>query len=163
VRRASAVPETNAIFRTSGRKRRWRRRRRERGSRHLSILEPRRKGYAGRALEQLSSWARENHTLFKLVKYRPKWGIDFSMDYVDGEGHAMELLHYEFDSFDFNEIQQMKLKLEPIFAGMDWEDAARELIKRKNEWHGLDFFAQSDWKSALFGLSPERFKMVAWE
>lgn len=128
---------------------------------HAALFE--RKGYAGRALEQLSSWARDNHTLFKLVKYRPKWGIDFSMDYVDGDGNAMELLHYEFDSFDFEEIQQVKLKLEPIFAGMDWQDAARELIKRKSEWHGLDFFAQSDWKCAFFGLSPERFKMVAWE
>ena len=128
---------------------------------HAALFE--RKGYPGRALEQLSSWAKENHTLFMLVKYRPKWGIDFSMDYVDGEGNAMELLHYEFDSFDFEEIQQMKLKLEPILAGMDWEDAARELLKRKNEWHGLDFFTQSDWKCAFFGLRPERFKMVAWE
>jgi len=128
---------------------------------HAALFE--RKGYAGRALEQLSSWAKENHTLFMLVKYRPKWGIDFSMDYVDGDGNAMELLHYEFDSFDFEEIQQMKLKLEPILAGMDWEDAARELLKRKNEWHGLDFFTQSDWKCAFFGLRPERFKMVAWE
>ena len=115
------------------------------------------------ALEQLSGWARKNHTLFKLVRYRPKWGIDFSMDYVDGEGNAMELLHYEFDSFDFDEIQQLQLTLEPILCSMDWKDAARELIKRKSEWHGLDFFAQSDWKCAFFGLSPERFKMVAWE
>ena len=64
---------------------------------------------------------------------------------------------------EFVQIQQMKLELEPIFAGMDWEDAARELIKRKSEWHGLEFFAQSVWKCAFFGLSPERFKMVAWE
>jgi hypothetical protein len=81
------------------------------------------------------------------------------------EGFEVIASQHGLDSHagDVDCVKRMKLTLEPIFAGMDWEDAARELIKRKNEWHGLDFFAQSNWKSAFFGLSPERFKMVAWE
>ena len=42
----------------------------------------------------------------------------------------------------------------------DWEDAAKTLINKKDEWHGLDFFAQSKWKSDFFGVEPEQFKMV---
>ncbi len=45
----------------------------------------------------------------------------------------------------------------------DWEDAAKTLIDKKSEWHGLDFFAQSKWKSDFFGVEPEQFKMVAWD
>ena len=45
----------------------------------------------------------------------------------------------------------------------DWEDAAKTLINKKDEWHGLDFFAQSKWKSDFFGVEPEQFKMVAWD
>jgi hypothetical protein len=128
---------------------------------HAALFE--RKGYEGEALMQLNGWAKENNTLFKLIRYRSKWGIDFSMDYVDGEGNAFELLHYEYDGFCLDEIQEMKLKLEVIFLQTDWDFAAKQMLIRKQEWHHLDFFAQSDYKCAYFGLGSERFKMVAWE
>lgn len=128
---------------------------------HAALFE--RKGYEGEALEQLNVWAKQNNTLYKLIKYRPKWGIDFSIDYVDAEGNAFEVLHYEFDGFILDEIQEMKLKLEPIITNTDWDNAAKALLTRKSEWHGLDFFAQSDWKCSFFGLGSERFKMVAWD
>lgn len=128
---------------------------------HAALFE--RKGYSGEALKQLKDWARTNNTLYKLIKYKPKWGIDFSMDYVDQEGNAFEILHYEFDGFDLNEIEEMKLKLEPIVLSIDWDDAAKKVLARKSEWINLDFFAQSDWKCSFFGLGSERFKMVGWE
>lgn len=128
---------------------------------HALIFE--RKGYQGPALQQLESWAKTHPIIHKLVKYRPKWGIDFSMDWADRQGNVFELLHYEFDSFDFAEIQQVKATLEPLLLGIDWQQKGQQMLACKHEWHGLDFFAQSDYKCGFFGLPSERFKMVAWQ
>jgi len=128
---------------------------------HAYLFE--RKGYAGAAKKQLEEWAKYNPTLYKVLKYRPKWGIDFSMDWVDREGNAFEILHYEYDGFGFDEIQLVKQKLEQKFLSIDWEKAGKTLLQRKQEWHHLGFFEQSDWKCNFFDIMPERFKMVAWE
>jgi hypothetical protein len=128
---------------------------------HAALFE--RKGYAGEARAQLNAWAKSNNMLYKLVRYRSKMGVDFSMDYVDEEGNAFEILHYEYDGFNYEEIREMKQQLEPVLLNTDWEFAARSLLKKKDEWHHLEFFAQSDYKCAFFGLGPERFKMVSWE
>ena len=94
---------------------------------------------------------------------RPKWGLDFSMDYVDCKGNAFEVLHWEWDSFNYEEIVSVKAKIEPILLSIDWNTAAREILACKEEWHNLDFFAQSAWKCEYFGIPNERFKMVAWQ
>ena len=62
---------------------------------HSLLFE--RKAYTGAALEQLQHWARELPLLHKIISMRPKWGLDFSMDYVDREGNAFDLLHCEYD------------------------------------------------------------------
>jgi hypothetical protein len=127
---------------------------------HALIFE--RKGYAGAALDQLQTWAQKNPLLWKVARIRAKWGVDFSIDWADTEGNVFEILHYEYDSFDFEEAQAVKALLEKKFSREDWDHAAQCLLKRKIEWHDLDFFAQSDWKANFFGLGPERFKMVLW-
>lgn len=78
---------------------------------HSLLFE--RKAYAGPALEQLRHWSKELPLLHKIIAMRPKWGLDFSMDYVDREGNAFELLHWEWDSFDYDEIQSVKNQVEP--------------------------------------------------
>ena len=128
---------------------------------HSCLFE--RKGYAGAALEQLTYWAHDLPLLHKIIAMRPKWGLDFSMDYADSKGNAFELLHWEWDSFNYDEIQSVKETVEPIISCIDWADAAQQLLNRKAEWHSLDFFAQSDWKCSYFGIAKERFKMVIWK
>ena len=128
---------------------------------HSLLFE--RKGYQGEALVQLQQWAKRLPLLYKIIAMRPKWGLDFSMDYVDQSGNAFELLHWEWDSFSFEEIERVKAEVEPVIQSIDWTDAAKQLLKRKDEWHGLDFFSQSDWKCKYFGIPAERFKMVCWE
>ena len=128
---------------------------------HSLLFE--RKGYAGAALDQLKQWARTLPLIHKIIAIRPKWGMDFSMDYVDQEGNAFELLHWEYDCFEYDEARAIKEYIEPIILGIDWELAARDFIKRKNDWHQLDFFTQSDWKCQYFGIPKERFKMVIWK
>jgi hypothetical protein len=128
---------------------------------HSILFE--RKGYAGDALNQLHFWAQDYPFIHKVISIKPKWGLDFSMDYADRTGNVFELLHWEWDCFDYNEISAVKQAVEPILLSIDWEDAATQLLKRKSEWYHLDFFAQSDWKCNFFGIQKEQFKMVIWK
>jgi hypothetical protein len=84
------------------------------------------------------------------------------MDYVDRAGNVFEVLHWEWDSFDYEEIQAVKLEIEPVLKAIDWQDAAQNILTNKDSWHHLDFFSQSAWKCNYFGIPEERFKMVAW-
>jgi hypothetical protein len=128
---------------------------------HSLLFE--RKGYTGAALEELQYWAKSLPLIHKVIALRPKWGLDFSMDYADREGNVFEILHWEWDSFDYDEITAIKQTIEPIILGIDWEQAAKDLIKYKDNWHHLEFFEQSDWKCNYFGIPKERFKMVIWK
>ena len=128
---------------------------------HSLLFE--RKAYSGAALEQLEHWARALPLINKVIALRPKWGLDFSMDYVDRTGNAFEVLHWEWDSFNYEEICAVKEQIEPILLAIDWNDAAQQILKHKEEWHHLDFFAQSAWKCNYFNIPNERFKMVAWK
>lgn len=128
---------------------------------HAFLFE--RKGYSGEALDQLKKFAETNNQIYKLINYKGKWGIDFSMDYVDGFGNSMELLHFEYDGYELDEIQEVKVKVEETLVQVDWIQAAKLILKRKEEWINLEFFQQSDWKTSFFGLPSERFKINAWE
>ena len=128
---------------------------------HSLLFE--RKGYTGAALEDLKFWARTLPLINKVIALRPKWGLDFSMDYVDREGRAFEILHWEWDSFVYEEVEQIKTTVEPILLAIDWADAADQILAHKEQWYHLDFFAQSRWKCSYFGIPEERFKMVAWQ
>ena len=127
---------------------------------HADLYE--RKGYHGYALEQLMAHAEGLPLIYKITQMRPKWGIDISIDYVDYP-HVFEVFHFEWDDFDYETVAAKQEKIEKIVLNTDWTDAANQLIKRKDEWHHLDFFAQSKWKSDFFGVEPEQFKMVAWD
>jgi len=128
---------------------------------HALLFE--RKGYAGAALAQLQGWAQHNNLIYKIIKMRPKWGMDISVDYVDAAGNVFELLHWEYDGFNYQEIADKKMHIEKFLLTVDWNSAAAEMIRRKSEWHHLGFFEQSAWKTEFFGIEKERFKMVLWQ
>ena len=127
---------------------------------HADLYE--RKSYHGYALEQLMAHAEGLPLIHKITKMRSKWGIDVSIDYAEYP-HVFEVFHFEWDDFEYEKVAAKQEKIENIVLNTDWKDAAHTLIKRKDEWHGLDFFAQSKWKSDFFGVEPEQFKMVAWD
>jgi hypothetical protein len=121
-----------------------------------------RKGYSGEAMSQLHAHAKTNNLIYKLIKIKPKWGLDISIDYTDADGNVFELLHWEWDGFDHDEVNEKKQYMEKILQQVDWDDDANTMLKRKEEWHHLDFFSQSEWKTKFFGVEKERFKMVLW-
>ena len=128
---------------------------------HSDLFE--RKGFSSNALEQISYVAKEeNPMLYKLVKMKPKWGIDISIDYVSGDA-VFEVFHYEWDSFDYDALLEKKSEIEHFVLQQDWDDVAKTLWKKKDEWYDLDFFEQTQWRTDYFGLSPEKFKNVIWD
>ena len=128
---------------------------------HSLLFE--RKAYSGAALAELKFWSKTMPLVNKLIALRPKWGLDFSMDYVDRAGNAFEVFHWEYDGFDYEEVQMRKLQVQAKISCIDWDDAAQEILKHKDQWHHLDFFEQSHWKCDYFNIPRERFKMVAWQ
>ena len=127
---------------------------------HANLFE--RKGYTGRALEQLKTWTDIYPIYYRLINIRPKWGLDFSMDYYDSQGRTFEVLHWEYDCFDLSEAQEVKNQMDEKLLSIDWQDAAEAIWNKKDEWFHLDFFKQSDYKCGYFGIVPERWKMVIW-
>ena len=127
---------------------------------HSDLFE--RKGFNDHAKEQLLAFANANPMLYKLVKMKPKWGIDISIDYVS-EDAVFEVFHYEWDSFEYNAVIEKKLEIEKFVLNLDWDEVAKDLWKKKDSWYNLNFFEQTQWRTDYFGLSPEKFKNVIWE
>ena len=127
---------------------------------HSDLFE--RKGFDEDAKKQLLEIAKINPMLYKLIKMKPKWGIDISIDYVS-ENAVFEVFHYEWDSFNFNAVIDKKGEIEEFMLKNDWDDIAKTLWNKKDEWYNLDFFEQTQWRTDYFGLSPENFKNVIWE
>lgn len=106
--------------------------------------------YAGPAYEQLLRTARINPLLYKLLSIKPKWGIDISLDYVYNHG-CIELFHIEYDFDNYEVACEAKLDAEQRLSAIDWEDAAKTVFKRKDEWQDLCSDDQADWKAKFFG------------
>lgn len=128
---------------------------------HSDLFE--RKAYREEALEQLTYYAKQNNLLWKIVKMKPKWGIDISIDYVNEGGNVFEVFHYEWDSFEYESILERKVAIESFVLEQDWDMHAKEIWNRRNEWFNLDFFGQSKWRTDYFNIPPEKFKNIIWE
>ena len=127
---------------------------------HSDIFE--RKGFKSNAFDQLEACAEYNPMLYKLIKMKPKWGIDISIDYVSKDA-VFEVFHYEWDAFEYDAVMEKKHEIEYFVLNQDWDEVAVKLWKIKDQWLGLDFFEQTKWRTDYFGLSPEKFKNIIWD
>lgn len=116
---------------------------------HCIILH--RCNFEGAAKEQLLFYKHQVPTLSQLLQCKQKWGLDLALDYFDGED-MYEVLHVEQDFNTLQECTAYKENIEKFVFAIDWEDAAKRLIARKDEWSSLIGFAQNDWKARFFGF-----------
>jgi hypothetical protein len=108
--------------------------------------------YRDQAREQIASLVKERPVLAKLLKIKPKWGIDASLDYIYEDGEILEMFHIEADRSVLESINQLKSKVERLLFNTDWDDAAEIISSRESEWRGLNADDQGDWKCRFFGL-----------
>jgi hypothetical protein len=115
---------------------------------HCMLLT--RYAFAEEARQQLEQVCKNRPILQKLLNIRPKWGIDFSLDYVT-HNIVMEVIHIEQDFDNLDEAEAAKERLEQIIDNTDWYDGAQTLWKRRNEWENLSSDDHSDYKAQFFG------------
>ena len=115
---------------------------------HCMLLT--RYAFAGPAREQIVEVSKNRPILQKLLNIKPKYGIDFSLDYVTHD-IVMEVIHIEQDFDSLDAAEEAKFKLENIIDNTDWYDGAMRLFNRKNEWETLSSDDHSDYKAQFFG------------
>lgn len=115
---------------------------------HAMILT--RYQYDSNAKLQLENIIEKRPIFQKLLRIRPKWGIDFSLDYIERD-NVIEVFHIEQDFIDYDEANQAKIKLEHLVETTDWEAGVEELLERKQEWIDLCSDDHSDYKAKFFG------------
>ena len=115
---------------------------------HCMLLT--RYAFAGEAREQIKQVCQTRPILQKLLSIKPKWGIDFSLDYITHDV-VMEVIHIEQDFDNIDDALDAKSRLEYIIEHTDWYEGVVELIKRKDEWKDLSSDDHSDYKAQFFG------------
>lgn len=115
---------------------------------HCMLLT--RYAFAGAAREQIQEVSRHRPILQKLLNIKPKWGIDFSLDYVTHD-LVMEVIHIEQDFDNLDEANNAKERLEQIIENTDWYEGAMMLYSRREEWINLSSDDHSDYKAQFFG------------
>ena len=120
-----------------------------------------RRSYNGEAGRQLEKMALKDPRVNRIAKQMPRWGIDMSLEYIDHD-NVFEIVHWEYDTGTYEELEELRERVEPLFLNTDWQDGAMKIFKRKDEWINLGFFPQSKYKCEFFGLIPENFGQVRW-
>ena len=115
---------------------------------HCMLLT--RYAFAGEAREQIKEVCVNRPILQKLLNIKPKWGIDFSLDFVTHD-IVMEVIHIEQDFDSIEDAQDAKERLESIINNTDWYDGAMRLYQCRDEWENLSSDDHSDYKAQFFG------------
>lgn len=115
---------------------------------HCMLLQ--RFALQGDARSQVEDIICDRPILQKLLNIKPKWGVDFSLDYVTKDV-VMEVIHIEQDFNTIEDAVRAKLKLETIIENTDWDLGVQQLIERKVEWENLSSDDHSDYKAQFFG------------
>lgn len=124
-------------------------------------MTPQRWCYVGEAKLQLEKQLKKFPSLIKYVNLKPKWGLDFALEYYD-DVTALEVLHIEFDFRNYYQAVAMKEELEKKIFSTDWNDFRQRLINKKDEWEKLQGMDQNDWKAQFWGLpkAEKTYKVI---
>lgn len=113
--------------------------------------------YDGAALQQLEQLKSTIPTANYLIKTKPKWGYDFSLDAIR-DREIFEVLHIEFDHRNFDQFCKHMSIFEQFVYNTDWGDAADKIWKYRDKWQYLTGFDQNHWKSEfLLGWTKSEY------
>ena len=112
-----------------------------------------RPAYQDEAMEQLKRFAQKCPLLYKLANMRPKWGLQFNVDYCDAQGNSFELISFNFSTSEYEAILKEKTKMESWLTSIDWIESSYKMLDQKSEWTNLDIAQQNNWKKTFFGLN----------
>jgi len=84
---------------------------------------------------------------------RPKWGLQFNIDYCDAQGNSFELISFNFSTSEYEAILKEKTKMESWLTSIDWIESSYKMLDQKSEWTNLDIAQQNNWKKTFFGLN----------
>lgn len=114
---------------------------------HVNI----RYGYEGEAREQIKEWSLINPRLVKLLNIKPKYMVDFCLDYIVGN-KVYELIHIEHDLHDYDLYMKHLSLIEDLVQTTDWDMAYFDLQSIHRKHHDYDEYAQARYKAKYFGL-----------
>ena len=117
--------------------------------------------YRSAARGQLERFAQSIPYLRKYLLLRPKWGIDFALEYYT-EDDYIEVLHIEQDFDTYEKAQRAKELIEQRIIHTDWNDFTRNILSRKHEWSHLQGMARNDWKAQYWGLDRAEHTLKAF-
>ena len=106
-----------------------------------------RASYQGAAREQLDQLRSSIPQADYLLKTKQKWGFDIALDAQAPSGDMFEVLHIEFDSYDYDEFRDTMMYIEYCFFVMDWQLAAQRVWSQRDQWQHLKGFDQNHWKA----------------
>lgn len=86
-----------------------------------------------------------------LLQSKSKWGVDVDINWVDND-RIYEVIHLEYDTYNYEEALATKGYLENYFTGADLEDMARKIIANERFWSVLHGYDQNRWKAKFFGF-----------
>lgn len=93
-----------------------------------------------------------------LLRSKRKWGFDFALDAVADQGTIFEVLHIEYDHYDYEHFKNRMIDFEWTVRHTDWQDAARKIWNQRNDWQNLHGFEQNHWKAKyLLGWSKAEY------
>jgi hypothetical protein len=126
---------------------------------HSMILT--RCGYAGQALEQLKEHSKEFPYLRKYLTTKPKWGLDFALEYFDEDSY-IEVIHIEQDYNTYEQAKQAKAEFERRILSTNWISFTQHIITKRTEWEKLQGMARNDWKAREWGLKKAETTLKAF-
>lgn len=102
--------------------------------------------YTDAAFEQLHEYRKTIPNADWLIQSKTKWGFDFALDAVR-DNTMFEVLHVEYDSYNYSQFVQEFNKFEQIVINTDWNDCADQIWQQRTRWQQLSGFSQNHWKS----------------
>ena len=113
--------------------------------------------FAGEARAQIQRYTEKRPELTKLLNIRPKWGADFCVDYI-APGESFELIHWEWDFLNVNDLAEHIVKMEKVVANTVWTDILNAVKIFRRNFTSIDAETEGNFKANLFGL-PKAFRL----